>query len=290
MNIFENNIASAFGAKGRKWLADLPALIAKLADDWSLKEITPVENMTFNYVATAITKSNQSVVLKMSCDEKNLANEVQALECFAGNGAIQVISYHTVYHALLLQQAVPGVTLKSLYPAQVEYVMDCYIATMKKLHSTQLAKNNFRHIRDWLVALDHLSENVCSSQLIHHARTLKNKLLSSLSREVFLHGDLHHDNILQHGDQWLAIDPKGVIGELEFEIAAFDFMYIDELASSSDVKYLVGARINVLAQKAQLSSQRIKDWMFVRLLLMAAWRVEDGGNPESAIKLAAAIV
>ncbi len=30
--------------------------------------------------------------------------------------------------------------------------------------------------------------------------------------------------------QWLAIDPKGVVGEAEFEIAAFDFMYISELA------------------------------------------------------------
>jgi len=29
---------------------------------------------------------------------------------------------------------------------------------------------------------------------------------------VLLHGDLHQDNILSHGDDWLVIDPKGVIG------------------------------------------------------------------------------
>jgi streptomycin 6-kinase len=29
---------------------------------------------------------------------------------------------------------------------------------------------------------------------------------------VLLHGDLHQDNILSQGDDWLVIDPKGVIG------------------------------------------------------------------------------
>jgi len=38
---------------------------------------------------------------------------------------------------------------------------------------------------------------------------------------VVLHGDLHHFNILSSGDRWLAIDPKGIIGEPEFEPAAY---------------------------------------------------------------------
>lgn len=54
-------------------------------------------------------------------------------------------------------------------------------------------------------------------------------MLSSRKPFIFLHGDLHQDNILKQGNGWLAIDPKGVIGEAEFEIAAFDFMYIREL-------------------------------------------------------------
>jgi streptomycin 6-kinase len=69
----------------------------------------------------------------------------------------------------------------------------------------------------------------------------------------------------------LAIDPKGVISEAEFEIAAFDFMYIRELAATADVKEMFAMfakRTELLAQKAGLDAQRIKDWVFVRLILM----------------------
>lgn len=107
-----------------------------------------------------------------------------------------------------------------------------------------------------------------------------------MTTEIFLHGDLHHDNILKNEDHWLAIDPKGIVGEPEFEIAAFDFMSINELAQMSDVKNRVEARVNLLAQKANLNPQRIIGWVFIRLILMAAWQIEDNGDPTWVIKLA----
>src|SRR5579871_2301489 len=123
--------------------------------------------MTFNYVAKAITSTNKFVVLKVSCDGETIANEKQALEYFDGNGAIRLLAENNKYHALLLQQAIPGVTLKSLYPSQIDYVMDSYIETMKKLHSKHLSnKNNYCHIRDWLKAIDNLHYNDCPLRLI----------------------------------------------------------------------------------------------------------------------------
>ncbi len=89
---------------------------------------------------------------------------------------------------------------------------------------------------------------------------------------------IYHDNILKHGNEWLSIDPKGVIGEVEFEIAAFDFMYISELIAAVDIKNVFKKR-ELLAQKSGLDAQRIKDWVFVRLILMAVWFIEGNGNP-----------
>jgi streptomycin 6-kinase len=49
--------------------------------------------------------------------------------------------------------------------------------------------------------------------ILQKARTLKEHLLAKMSAlPVLLHGDLHQDNILSQGDDWLVIDPKGVIG------------------------------------------------------------------------------
>jgi streptomycin 6-kinase len=39
-------------------------------------------------------------------------------------------------------------------------------------------------------------------------------LLAAPREITVLHGDIHHDNILHFGERgWLAIDPKGLIGE-----------------------------------------------------------------------------
>lgn len=287
MNLLKKNITNIFGKKGQTWIANLPTIISTLKTYWALKQITTVENMTFNYVAKAVTNTDQAVILKISCDEKSLAQEIQALNYFAGNGAIRLISHHPACHALLLQQAIPGETLKSLYPSQLEYVMDSYVDTMKRLHSKPLPKaNNYHHIREWLNAIDNYSSQTCPPHLIKKAITLKNELLASISHEIFLHGDLHHDNILKNEGYWIAIDPKGVIGDAEFEIAAFDFMYVDELANKTEAKAILEERVDLLAQKANLNPQRIKDWVFIRLILMAAWCEEDNGDPSSAIKLA----
>lgn len=169
--------------------------------------------------------------------------------------------------------------------------MDHYIDTMKNLHNKSFpCNNNYRHIRDWLMAIDNLKDHDCPPHLIKKAITLKNKLLSSMTNEIFLHGDLHHDNILKDGDHWLAIDPKGIVGEPEFEIAAFDFMYINELANRRDVKNIFETQANLLAQKAHLDARRINEWVFVRLILMTAWHVEDNGDPVWSIKLAEQLI
>lgn len=282
------NMTAIFGKKGQSWLTRLPTIVETLTSYWKLTNLIPVDNMTFNYVAKATLQTRQPVVLKISNDIKSFENERQALQFFNGEGSVQLIDFHEKYHALLLQQAIPGTTLKSLYTSQPEYVMDRYVQTMQTLHHKALPKKHtYSHIHDWLQAIDRLTPNHhFPSKLLNKAIDLKNNLLASMTDNIFLHGDLHHDNILQNGNQWLAIDPKGVIGEQAFEIAAFDFMYVSELANSTNLKPLFDSRVAVLAHKANLDQQRIKDWVFVRLILMAAWLIEDNGNPSWALKLA----
>jgi streptomycin 6-kinase len=280
------NITNLFDEKGKTWLNTLPTILEALAASWQLTSMTPVDNMTFNYVAKAIFK-NQLVVLKVSFDEASIMDEKKALNYFDGNASIRLIDYNQQYHALLLQQAVPGTTLKSFYPMEVEFVMDCYVRTMQELHNKPFpTKHDFRHISDWLKAIDKAMSDSIPKELLNKAIHLKNKLLSSPSKQFVLHGDLHHDNILKDGDDWLAIDPKGIIGEAAFEIAAFDFISNREMADRQDIKKLFDARIELISNQSDLDYQRIKDWVFVRLILSAVWSIEDNCDPSWAIELA----
>lgn len=291
MKILTQNITNSYGEKGKDWINSLPMVINILADHWGLSQVIPFSNMTFNYVAKAILNRGHPVVLKIGYEQGPIVNERLALKRLGSSGSIKLIHFNSQYHALLLQQAIPGITLKSLYPQQMDYVINSYVEMMQKLHGKSLSdKYKYDHIADWLTVLDNPGSEKIPASLLNRAINLRNRLLSSMRPLIFLHGDLHHDNVLKHGNEWVAIDPKGVIGEAEFEIAAFDFMYVPELAITADVKEIIAARIDLLAQKANLDAQRIKDWMFVRLVLMAAWFIEDNGDPIWAIKLAELLI
>ncbi len=285
METFKKNIINIYGKLGEKWLSNLNQTIKILRNFWLLKEIKPVENLTYNFVVKALNNENIPVILKICCDKKIFNEELKALKYFNGYGSVALYDYNSEYNAFLLQQAIPGTTLESLYPDKLEFVMDFFLSTIAKLHDHSLQKKHqFYSISHWLKSIDNIKSNIIPPLLVTKAIKLKNNLLASMKNQKVLHGDLHLDNILQNKMVWLAIDPKGIIGDTEFEIAAFNFIDKNELENISSTLFL--ERIEKIADKAKLSPQRIKDWTFIRLILSAAWSMEDKSNPSKAIKLA----
>ena len=139
---------------------------------------------------------------------------------------------------------------------------------VQKLHNDFVGE--YYHISEWLKSIDNVKSQQIPEHLLKKARYLKNELLTSSTQQVFLHGDLHLDNVLQNDRDWLAIDPKGILGEPAFDIAAFDFINPIEIERKLNINDLFEMRINNIAQKTNLDAQRLKDWVFVRLILAAA--------------------
>lgn len=287
MHKLTQNVINIAGEDGKTWIASLPDTVRILTDYWKLSNLVPVDNMSFNYVIKAVCNTNQPAVLKIGFDASVITDEKRALIYFDGNASVRLIDYNEKYNALLLEQAIPGASLKSLYPDNDKFVIDCYADTVQKLHNKLLTnRHDFRHISDWLKKLDEFKSDQLPEHLLQKAIHLKNVLLTSMRKEVLLHGDLHHDNVLKNGDSWLTIDPKGIIGEPEFEIAAFDFIHSTELRNNFEIKKLFLSRIKMVAERSNLSAERIRDWVLVRLVLSAVWYIEDNGDPGFTIKLA----
>ncbi|MGI8924176.1 MAG: aminoglycoside phosphotransferase family protein [Fimbriimonadales bacterium] len=92
---------------------------------------------------------------------------------------------------------------------------------------------------------------------------LARELLATTEREVFLHGDLHQFNILRHGDRWVVIDPKGVVGDPAFEPTAFLRNPLETISNLSDPESILRQRIARFAQKLDLDPWRICAWSLV---------------------------
>ncbi|EGY28014.1 Streptomycin 6-kinase, partial [Candidatus Regiella insecticola 5.15] len=108
------------------------------------------------------------------------------------------------------------------------------------------------------------------------AAYLARSLLAKPEEVVVLHGDLHHGNILDSGSQgWLAIDPKGFLGERGFDFANI-FCNPDADIATSPGRLM--KQVMVVTKMAHLEQHRLLAWIVSWAALSAAWHIEDGGG------------
>ncbi len=112
------------------------------------------------------------------------------------------------------------------------------------------------------------------------------ELLASPRDVAVLHGDLHHDNVLDFGDgAWLAIDPKGLIGERGFDYAN---LFFNPWPTASDPGRLQ-RRLALVVEASGLEPARLLQWIIAYGGLSAAWTLESGmpkGGPGRALQIA----
>ncbi|KEI34590.1 streptomycin 6-kinase [Francisella sp. W12-1067] len=273
MTTFQSNIISIYGEKGKIWLNELPQLVSATSSKLDLRDLKfKIPNLTYNYVLSGFQDGNH-IILKLGLDNEGLKQEAFALKCFAGCGAVKVLAEDE--GMLLLERAVPCTSLKGYFPNREHESIEIACKVMKKLHQANIpSAHKFPHIKDWLTALN--KDWSIPDEHLQKARMLRDQLLQTSEADVLLHGDLHHDNILQNGENWLVIDPKGVIGESAYEVAAFIRNPIPELLNHIDAPHIIHNRVSRFATILELPSQRILDWCFVQALLAWVWALEDG--------------
>jgi streptomycin 6-kinase len=131
-----------------------------------------------------------------------------------------------------------------------------------------------------LVTLDNWFEPLLRSGnpgVIAQARTVARDLLAAKREVVVLHGDIHHENVLDAGPRgWIAIDPKGLLGE-----RTFDFVNIlrdpDEAVALAPGRF--ARQAEVIAEAASLDRTRLLQWTLAFAGLSAVWILGDGDVP-----------
>ncbi len=144
---------------------------------------------------------------------------------------------------------------------------------------------HYPHVSEWLKVIEQLSDPRINPEWIRYAKFLKEYLLTTAQESYLCHGDLHLENIIQHGERWLAIDPKGIYGEIAFEAAAYDLLSTQE-KQHSERKTLVLEHVHQLSTSLNLDVHRLISWIFIRIMLSIQWFIEDNGNPEPMIEMA----
>ena len=275
MTTFEANIINIYAEQGKAWLADIPKKVNEIAVKWGLSDLQPMNNLSYNYVLSGFQNA-QPIILKLGINVKELNAEAVALKSFGGFGAVKILIQRE--GALLLERAIPGDLLKSYFPNRDHDAIQITCEVMKKLHQAPLTSSHtYPHVRDWLTALDKNWD--IPAGYLEKARHLRDQLLITAPTEVLLHGDLHHENILRQGEQFVIIDPKGVIGEPAYEIPAFIRNPIPKLLDNDQASKIISTRISDFSDILGIDRKRIEDWCFVQAVLSWLWSLEEGTDP-----------
>jgi streptomycin 6-kinase len=118
-------------------------------------------------------------------------------------------------------------------------------------------------LRTWFRALtDHPQKET----LLVRAAGVARDLLEEPGPVVALHGDLHHGNVLDLGDRWAAIDPKGLVGHPAFDIANVFCNPSEEAAITR-----LDRRLARFADRLGLERQLLAAWVIAWCGLSVAW-------------------
>ena len=231
--------------------------------------------------------------LKPFDDVEDELRGAHLLEWRDGEGMVKLLGFDG--RQMLLEDAGERMLVDELNEQGDAAATEIAAEVMARLHSPskrppppalQPLEERFRD----LFARAKIDRDADASSLYVDAADIAEQLLANPHDVRPLHGDLHHENILCGPRGWLAIDPKGVMGDPGFDAANLFYNPLgrDELCLAPE---RIAAMADVLGRTLKQDFGTILDHAFAYGCLSAAWHWGDDNSKDEdrQLSIAAAI-
>lgn len=236
---------------------------------------------THSSLLLPVQSDGAPAMLKIAKAEEEL-NGAHLMAWYAGNGAARVLAHEG-----------PGLLLERLGGQRSLIEMErcgrgdeatgIICAVVARLHATRdrMPPETLYPMATWFRPLEPAATRL--GGILSKSAAAARELLATPRHVVPLHGDIHHGNILD-GDArgWLAIDPKGLLGERAFDYA--NLFCHPEAKVATDAGQLE-RRIDIVARDANLDPKRLLKWLLAYAGLKSVWTMEREGGGQEAREL-----
>lgn len=196
----------------------------KYRKPWELSEIEFQKSLSTNsLVFYAVSKQYGRVILKALINS-GFDKEILACKLFQGENFCKIYEYSLEDQVYIMERIMPADTLYESAPRndRIKIVGRVF----KGLHKTDIPDSAFPTYSEWFEAGKEGTKNRkdCEDlyQYLYSAERMLADINQKYSRNLLLHGDLHHENILKNENgSYTVIDPKGVIGDPVFDLSRF---------------------------------------------------------------------
>jgi streptomycin 6-kinase len=229
--------------------------VRECAETWELRLGEPYPRGAAGYAVRAELLDDMPVVLKLVWPHRETEHEADALELWDGDGAVRLLARDDSRSAMLLERCEPGIPLSSLEP---EPALDVLIELLPRLWRP--AREPFHTLVDeaawWLEYLPRERHRAVEPWLVDAAIDALSSLAPTQGEQVLANQDLHGDNVLAaQREPWLLIDPKPLLAEREFGVAAI--VRSTELGHG---KRAMLRRLDRLSSELGLDRARVRGW------------------------------
>ncbi len=236
-----------------------------------------------------VRRGDEPLVLKLVGAAGDELVASPAYEYFSRHGAVTLVAQDG--RALLLERIVPGDALTQKVLAGDDAGATAVLCdVMAALHRDAAPPAELATVEDWGADLsqDHPAGGPLPLALVSRAAAVFDELCRSQGPRVCLHGDLHHDNVLADARRgWLAIDPKGVIGERAYECGALLRNPTEDPARFADPA-IIDRRVRIVCERLGLDRARVIGWCFAQAVLSAVWALQGGHEDKRGLVTAEA--
>lgn len=260
---------------GSAWLDRLPGLVAGCAELWSLEVGRPYEPAHTSFVARVELPDGAKGVLKINFPESETEREADAFAHWDGDGAARLLAHDPSRRALVVERCEPGT---QLWDTPEEEAILVGAEVLRALWRPAPVEHDFILLADaaavWCEYVDERWRRLggpFERALLDAAVSFVAEAAPAQRDAVVLHQDFHGGNVLRAERRpWLAIDPKPLVGEREFDTASFVRDRREALMRDPNPVATIRRRIDVLADELALDRDRMRGWGIVHAL---AWGV-----------------
>jgi len=229
-------------------------------------------------VAPVTRTDGARCVLKINFPEPEAEQEPDALEHWDAVGAVALLAHDPDRRALLVERCEPGDQLWSLPEDEANRIG---ANVLLRLWRPPATGHPFRLLVDealsWAEQIPREWEaygRPFERQLVDEAVGFLEESLPSAGEAVVLHQDFHGGNVLRSERGWLAIDPKPLVGEREFDAASLLRDRRDELAQDPAAGHRIRRRLDELSSLLAVDRERARGWGIAHALV---WGVSREG-------------
>lgn len=267
-------IKNLFGSEGKSWLPVQTDRINRFIQQHELEVTGYIDGGLAMNEICCVRRGSEQFILKTGYPNPELFTEIQVLHLWKDKpGCVQLVEADEEAGILLLRRVTPGTTFRD-QPVETRSTVIPNIFDEVVL-STEL--ESFPTYEDWLTQAFEIYRDSGSDvmgETIDMAEHKFREVWHGYDDRWVLHGDLHHENMLRSDDDWIAIDPKGVVGPLVMNYGRFMHNFAKD--EPLPVAEMITRRAESLA--GRFSAYELIVAGFIDVILSCVWTVNDRGR------------